>query len=149
MNTFNNIVLALSGLALFYVCTMRLMDPSAAVFLQTYLEGSGQTITTEMASEIRGIGAEMVLGGIVAFLGIFIARFQVTSFVVLSVIFVGIVLGRSVSLVVDVIPDESLLRPTTVEAVLAGLNVFCLAYILIKKADHRAKDRPQEPATLG
>lgn len=132
MKTFDNVVLALSGLALFYVCTMRLIDPSEAVFLRTYLE-IGNTLNIEMASEIRGIGAEMLLAGIVAFLGIFIPRLKVTSFVVLSVLFVGVVLGRSVSLVVDGMPDESLLRPATIEMILAALNVFCLTYILTKE----------------
>ncbi len=132
MKTFNSVVLVLSGSALFYVCTMRLIDPSTAVFLQTYLE-SGNTLSTEMASEIRGIGAEMLLAGAVAFLGVFLPRFRATSFVVLSVLFVGVVLGRSVSLVVDGMPDESLLRPAIVEMILAALNVFCLTYILIKE----------------
>ncbi len=132
MKTFNNVVLALSGLALFYVCTKRLVDPSAAVFLQAYLE-TGNTLNSEMASEIRGIGAEMLLAGIVAFLGVFMPRFKLTAFVVLSVLFVGVILGRSVSLVVDGMPDESLLRPATIEMILAALNVFCLTCILIKE----------------
>eukprot|EP00435_Cladocopium_sp_Y103_P079119 s1_g2858.t1 len=84
-----------------------------------------------MASEIRGIGAEMLLAGVVAFFGVFLPRFRATSFVVLSVLFVGIVLGRSVGLAVDGMPDESLLRPAIVETILAALNVFCLTYILI------------------
>ena len=131
MKTFSNIVLALSGLALFYVCTMRLIDPSAAVFLHTYFADASNALTIEMASEIRGIGAEMLLGGIVAFVGIFMPRFKVTAFVVLCVMFGGVVLGRSVSLIVDGVPDASLERPATHEAILAALNVFCLTYILI------------------
>lgn len=139
MKSFYNIVLALSGLALFYVSTMRLIDPSAASFLKTYLADTGNTLTIEMASEIRGIGAEMVLSGIVAFLGIFMPRFKVTAFVVLSVLFVGVVLGRSVSWVVDGAPDESLFMPLTHEAMLAALNVFCLAYILIRERKSTGK----------
>ncbi len=131
MNKFSNTVLALSGLALFYVCTMRLIDPSAASFLKTYFADSSNVLTIEMASEIRGIGAGMVLTGIVAFLGIFIPRLKVTAFVVLSVLFVGIVLGRAVSSIVDGVPDESLFMPVTHETILAVVNVFCLAYILI------------------
>ena len=139
MNMFKNAVLALSGLALFYVSTMRLFDPSAATFLKTFLAGAGNTLTVEMASEIRGIGAGMVLTGIVAFLGIFLPRFKVPAFVSLSVLFVGVVIGRAVSAVVDGVPDESLFMPVTHEAVLAAVNLFCLAYILIKerKSDGR------------
>ena len=109
--------------------------PSAAVFLKTYFETAGNTLDRhiELANEIRGLGASMLLAGIVAFLGIFMPRFKVTAFVVLSVMFAGVVLGRSVSLVVDGVPDASLLRPAIVEAILAVLNIFCLAYILIKE----------------
>ena len=133
MRTFNNIVLALSGLALFYMCTMRLIDPSAVVFLQ----GTGNAPTIEMANEIRGMGAEILLGGIVAFLGIFMPRFKFAAFVVLSVMFVGVVLGRSVSFFVDGVPDENIFRAWHHQAILAALNVSCLAYILIKERDSR------------
>ena len=132
MKIFNNIVLALSGLALFYMSTMRLFDPSAVVFLQSIADPSS-VLTIEMANEIRAMGAENVLGGIVAFLGIFIPRFRFTAFVVLSVIFVGAALGRSVSLVVDDVPDENIFRAFHHQAILGVLNVFCLAYILIKE----------------
>ena len=40
MKTFHNIVLALSGLALFYMSTMRFFDPSAVVFLQSIADPS-------------------------------------------------------------------------------------------------------------
>ena len=140
MRSFSNVVLALSGLALFYACTMRLIDPSAVVFLQ----GTGNAPTVEMANEIRGIGAEMLLGGIVAFVGILIPRFRMTSFVLLSVIFVGMVLGRSVSWVVDGVPDANISRALQHEAILAVLNVSCLAYLLIK--DRETQGRSSAPA---
>ncbi len=140
MRAFSSFVLALSGLALFYMSTMRLIDPSAVVFLQ----GSGIAPTIEMASEIRGAGAEIVLGGVVAFLGIFVPRFRVTAFVVLSVMFVGVVLGRSVSFFVDGVPDENIFRAWNHQAILAALNVFCLAYILIK--ERKSQDSRSAPA---
>lgn len=135
MKKFDTFVLALSGLALVYACTMRLIDPSTAVFLQTYFETAGNSLDThiELANEIRGLGASMLLAGMVAFLGIVMPRFRVTSFVVVCVIFVGVALGRSVSLVVDGVPDASLLRPAITEAILAALNLFCLANALIKE----------------
>ncbi|MEM9106961.1 MAG: DUF4345 domain-containing protein [Pseudomonadota bacterium] len=138
MKTINNTVLVLSGLALFYMSTMRLFDPSAVVFLQG-LADPGSVLTIEMANEIRAMGAENVLGGIVAFLGVFIPRFRFAAFVVLSVIFVSAALGRSVSLVVDGMPDENIFRAYHHQAILAVLNLFCLAYILMKNEDHGAK----------
>ncbi|WP_419907144.1 DUF4345 domain-containing protein [Hoeflea sp.] len=142
MKTFNNIVLALSGLALFYMSTMRLFDPSAVVFLQSIADPSN-VLTIEMANEIRAMGAENVLAGFVAFLGIFIPRFRLTAFVVLSVIFVSATLGRSVSLVVDGVPDENIFRAWNHQAILAAMNVLCLAYILIKERKAPGKDQLQ------
>ena len=135
MRSFTNVVLALSGLALFYACTMRLIDPSAVVFLQ----GSGNAPTIEMANEIRGMGAGMLLAGIVALLGIFMPRLKVTTFVIFSVMFVGMVSGRSVSLVLDGVPDENIFRALYFETILAVLNVSCLAYILIKDRESQGK----------
>lgn len=135
MSKFKKTVMAFSGLALFYACTMRLVDPSAAVFLQTHLASTGNVLTTELASEIRGLGAAMLLAGIVAFLGVFRSRASVTSFVVVSVIFAGVVVGRAVSLVFDGIPDADLFRPAIVEGILAALNLFCLAHSLIKERE--------------
>ena len=156
MTLFNNIVLALSGLALLYMSTMRLFDPSAVVFLQGIADTSG-ILTIEMANEIRAMGAENVLGGIVAFLGIAIKRFRLsssmsspvtslagkcphrrmprwcwmfTAFAVLSVMFVGASLGRSVSLVVDGVPDKNIFRAFHHQALLGALNVLCLIFLL-------------------
>ncbi|WP_419913716.1 DUF4345 domain-containing protein [Hoeflea sp.] len=135
MKIINNIVLALSGLALIHACTMRLINPSAAVFLQSYFETAGNTLDRhiELASEIRGLGASMLLAGVVAFLGIVKPRFRLTSFVVVSVIFVGVVLGRSISLVADGVPDASLLRPAVIEGILAALNVVCLVRTFVEE----------------
>jgi len=133
MNKFSSIVLTLSGLALLYACTMRLMSPSSALFLQTHLQSTGNVLNIELANEIRGLGASMLLAGIAAFVGIFMPRFRITAFVVVSVIFAGVVLGRSVSLVVDGMPDTSLLRPIIVEGILAALNLYCLAHSLINE----------------
>ncbi len=138
MKKFHNIVLALSGLALLYMSTMRLFDPSAVVFLQSIADPSN-VLTIEMANEIRAMGAENVLGGIVAFLGIFLPRFRFTAFVVLAVIFVSAVLGRSVSLVVDGMPDANILRAYHHQAILAVLNVFCLVRILTRDRNSQGK----------
>lgn len=131
MKAFSNITLAVSGIALFYLSTMRLIDPSAATFLKTYLADAENVLTTEMASEFRGAGAGMVLAGITAFFAIFVPRLKVAAFFVLSVLFAGVVLGRSVSWVVDGVPDASFVMVLTHEAMFAVANLFCLAAILV------------------
>ena len=138
MKIFQIVVLVLSGLALFYASSMRLINPSEAVFLQTYFEAPENSLETniDLVSEIRGVGAVMLLGGVVALIGVIRVDFRVTSFVVATVIFGGVVLGRALSLFIDGIPNADLIRAATAEMVLTTLNVFCLISILIQ--DHKA-----------
>lgn len=142
MKILSNVVLAVSGIALFYVSTMRFIDPSAATFLKTYLADAGNALTIEMASEFRGTGAGMVLSGTTALLAIFVPRLKMAAFIVLSVLFGGIVLGRAVSWVVDGVPDASLCVVLTLEATFALANLACLAAILVNEQ----KTTPALPA---
>ncbi|MEM6842920.1 MAG: DUF4345 family protein [Bacteroidota bacterium] len=134
MKIFKIIVLALSGLALFYASSMRLFNPTEAVFLQPYLENpeNSREIAIDLVNEIRGVGAVMFLGGIIALLGIARPDFRLTSFVVVTVIFVGVISGRSLSLFIDGLPNENLVRAAIAEGVLATLNIFCLVNVLIQ-----------------
>ncbi|MEL6253442.1 MAG: DUF4345 domain-containing protein [Bacteroidota bacterium] len=134
MKTFNIVMLSLSALALFYASFSRLIDPSRAVFLQTYLDNSGNNLDNHIdwVNEIRGVGAVMFLGGIIAILGAIKPGFRETAFVVVTVIFAGVVLGRSISFILDGVPNQGLIRVAIIEGVLAVLNIFCLAYILMK-----------------
>ncbi|MEO1644288.1 MAG: DUF4345 domain-containing protein, partial [Chloroflexota bacterium] len=90
------------------------------------------TTDSDLVNEIRGVGAVMLLGAIVALLGIRRADFRLTAFSVLTVIFGGIVLGRSISIVIDGMPNTNLLRAMSTEVVLALLNIFCLIPVLSK-----------------
>ena len=137
MKIFNIVVLALSGLALFYACSMRLINPSKGVFLQSYFENSANNLAThsDLANEIRGVGAVMLLGGVVAFLGIIRPDLQFTSFLVLTVIFGGVILGRIFSFFMDGIPHNNLLSAAMAEGILAVLNVIGLANTLLASAD--------------
>ena len=121
-------MLALSGLALFYACSMRLIDPSGAVFLQSYFENPGNSLDLhlDLVNEIRGVGAVMLLGGIVAFLGIARTDLRQSAFLVLVVIFGGVILGRSISILLDGMPSQDVIRAAVAEGVLAVGNVFGL-----------------------
>lgn len=134
MKNFKIIVLVLSALALFYASSSRFINPMGAVFLQTFFENPENSleIAIDLVNEIRGVGAVMFLGGIIAFLGAIRADFRQTSFVVATVIFGGVVLGRALSLFIDGIPNENLIRAAIVEGVLGALNIFCLVNILIQ-----------------
>ena len=139
MEIFKIVVLSLSGLALLYACSMRLINPTQAVFLETYLEYPENSLETniDLVNEIRGVGVVMFLGGIIAFFGTIRADFRLTAFIVVTVIFGGVVLGRSLSFFIDGIPNENLIRAAIVEVVLSVLNVFCLIRILIQSTSRK------------
>lgn len=136
---FKIVVLSLSGLALLYACSMRLINPTQAVFLETYLVYPDNSLETniDLVNEIRGVGAVMLLGAIIALLGTIRADFRLTAFVVAVVIFGGVVLGRSISLFIDGIPNQNLVRATIAEIVLATLNIFCLIHIVIQSVSRK------------
>ncbi|MEM9775701.1 MAG: DUF4345 domain-containing protein [Chloroflexota bacterium] len=135
MKTFKIVVLILSGLALFYASSSRLFIPAGAVFLQTFFENPENSldIAIDLVNEIRGVGSVLFLGGIIALIGARRADFRFTAFVVTNVIFSGIVIGRSLSFLIDGMPHSGLIVVFTTEAVLAVLNIFCLIQFLIKE----------------
>lgn len=134
MKPFRISVLVLSALALFYASSSRLFNPAGAVFLQTNLENpESSQVAIDLLNEIRGVGAVMLLGAVTALLGTLRTDFRLTSFVVTAVIFGGVVLGRSLSLFIDGIPNENLMRAATAESVLAALNIFCLISVFIQE----------------
>lgn len=132
METFQILILLLSGLALFYASFMRLINPKKAVFLQTYLSNPENRLENDpdLVNEIRGVGAVMLLGGIVILSGVIMPNLKLTSFVVAIVIFFGVVAGRLISFGLDGKPNLDVIRATVVEVVLGGLNIFCLVSIL-------------------
>jgi len=109
MKIFKIIVLVLSGLALFYASSFRLINPSEAVFLQTLFENSQNSLesATDLINEIRGAGAVLFLGGIIALFGSIREDFRSTSFVVTAAIFGGITIGRSISFYIDGAPGQA------------------------------------------
>ncbi len=133
MKIFQVVILVLLGLALLYACSSRLINPANAVFLETYLANPANSLETDidLVNEIRGVGAVMLLGAIVAFLGAIREDFRFTAFVVITVIFGGVVLGRSLSFFIDGIPNENLMRAAIIEIALGLLNVFCLIRIMM------------------
>ncbi|MEM7537422.1 MAG: DUF4345 domain-containing protein [Chloroflexota bacterium] len=147
MNIFKIVVLILSGLALLYASSMRLINPTEAIFLQTYFENSANSlaIDIDLVNEIRGVGAVMFLGGLLAFLGTIRADVRQTSFAVTTLIFGGVVFGRSLSLFMDGIPNENLIRAASVEIVLGILSIFCLINILIQSRSCRPASSDLNP----
>ncbi len=128
MEVLNIIVLTLSGLALFYASYTRLINPTKAIFLQTYLAKSENEPENDadLVNEVRGIGAVMLLGGIMILLGALFPDFRLTSFVVAIVLLFGVILGRLISFGVDGRPSQDIVRAAMIEMILGGLNIICL-----------------------
>lgn len=133
METLNTMVLALSGLAMLYASTMRLINPMKANFLRTYLAQAGNQLEKDidLINETRGVGAVMLLGGILIWLGILLPEFQLSSFVVAIVLFLGVVLGRFISHAIDGNPHQDIVRATLVEAILCVLNLICFVNLFL------------------
>ena len=134
MKQFKTAVLILSGLALFYASSTRLINPSAAVFLQTFFENPENSlgIAVDLVNEIRGMGAVLFISGIIALFGGIRVGFRETAFVVTTVIFGGVAIGRSLSFLVDGIPNQDLIRVALIEVVLAALNIVGLVLVMRK-----------------
>ena len=122
------IALTLSGLALFYASSMRLVNPSKANFLQTYVTKSENKLAedVDLLNEIRGVGAVMLLGGIVILLGTIMPALRLGSFLVAVVIFLGVVFGRLISFGLDGRPNKDVIKGTFAEIVISALNIYCL-----------------------
>ena len=133
MEIFRIVVLALSGLLICYAGSMRLVRPAGSFCLQTYLTKPENRLEDDpdMASEMRGAGAALLVAGLVTLLGIVVPDARTTSFAVAAVIYGGFALGRLVSWSVDGKPNKDLVQGTMSETVLAVLNLIALATVLL------------------
>jgi hypothetical protein len=77
-------------------------------------------------NDYRGFGGLMFGMGLVIMLGIIHARIAFTSTVVAAVGYATLTLGRVLSIGIDGMPVEGLLKATIVEGVLALLAIFIL-----------------------
>ncbi len=129
MEIFNIVILSISGLMLFTLAgLLRLINP-----IGNYWKNSGIKIENEvnMLSEVRGMSALMMFGGIIILLGTLIPELTLTSFVVAILLFGGYALGRLISFSIDGKPNKMIIIGLISEVVFCSLNTFCLVSILI------------------
>lgn len=127
MDIFNTAVLAISGLLLFMVGSMRLSNP-----IKNYAKNSGIELANDvnLLNEVRGVSALMFCGAIIIFLGIFIPSLTFTSLTVAALIFIGFAIGRLLSIGVDGKPNKQIMQGLMFELVLGAVNVFGLVNML-------------------
>lgn len=126
MEIFSIIILSLSSLLLIFVGIMRLSNP-----VKTYLKNSGIKLENDasLLNEMRGVAAVMLCAGIIVLFGTFTERLTFTSHFVASLIFIGFVIGRLISLKIDGKPSSQITQGIIFELVLGAANIFCLMYI--------------------
>ena len=124
MEIFKIVTLSISGLLLFFVGTMRLVNP-----LKIYLKNSGIKLENDvnLLNEIRGVSAVMLFGGIIISLGTIIPELTITSFVIATLILIGFATGRLLSFGLDGKPNKLIVQGLISELVLGGANIYCLA----------------------
>lgn len=128
MEIFKIVTLALSGLLLFFVGSMRISNP-----IKTYLNSSGIQLDNDvnLLNEMRGVSGVMLFGGIIILLGTIIPKLTFTSFAVASLIFLGFAVGRLLSSRLDGKPNKQIAQGLIFELVLGGASLFCLVNALV------------------
>ncbi|MCG8306154.1 MAG: DUF4345 domain-containing protein [Cytophagales bacterium] len=128
MEIISIVILSLSSLLLIFVGVMRLSNP-----IKTYLKNSGIKLEndTSLLNEMRGVAAVMLCVGIIVLFGTFTERLTFTSHFVASLIFIGFVIGRLISLKTDGKPSKQITQGILFELILGAANVFCLMNIWI------------------
>ncbi len=128
MEIIKTIILSLSSLMLVFVGIMRLTNP-----IKTYAQNSGITLDNDvnLLNEMRGVSAVMLCAGIITVLGTILPWLTLTSFVVASLIFIGFLIGRLISMKVDGKPNKQISQGIVFELVLGGANVFGLVSSLV------------------
>ena len=128
MEIFKIVTLAISGLLLLTVGTLRLSNP-----IKNYLKNSGIKLANDvdLINEMRGVSAVMLFGGIIILLGTFIPSLTITSFVVASLILLGFAIGRLLSISLDGKPNKQIVQGLISELVLGAANIFCLVITLV------------------
>ncbi len=129
MEIISIVTLSLSGLLLTLVGISRLSNP-----IKTYQKSSGITINNDvnLLNEVKGVGALMMLGGLLTLLGILVSQFTFTSHVIAALIFIGFAIGRLVSMGTDGKPNKQIVQGLIFELVLGPANAFCIAYTLMQ-----------------
>lgn len=122
------VVLFLAGLLIFVVGCATLFFPVEF----SAKHGVNLSDDVNLFNDIRGLGGLMLASGLIILSGAFIKTMTFTSAVVGSVMYLTFAMARAVSIVLDGVPAEGLIKATVVETVV-GLMV--LAVLIIYRQD--------------
>lgn len=79
-----------------------------------------------LLNDYRAFGSLMLGSGLIILLGVIHSRMAFTSTVVAVVMYGIMTIGRVLSIVIDGLPAESLIKATVLEGILAAVAIFAL-----------------------
>ena len=122
-----NVILFLAGLLILVVGSATLFFPVEF----SAKHGVNLVQDVSLLNDIRGLGGLMLGSGLIIISGAFVKQMRFTSAVVGSVMYLTFALARVISIILDGVPAEGLIKATVVETVM-GLVVL-VAFIKYRK----------------
>ena len=86
-----------------------------------------------LLNDTRAAGAGLLISGLVILLGAFIQQLSFTSIIISIIAHLSYGFGRLISIVIDGVPTEGLIKATVVEMIIGFISVFALYKFRIKK----------------
>lgn len=130
--------LFVAGLTLFIIGAYIAFTPSQ--YLGQF--NIAQEVNIEIMSELRGMGGSLFVFGLFVFSGAFIKHIEKTAMSVSALIFISFSVFRSIGIMLDGVPSQSILIALFVEGLFA---VFVIALLfsnkVVKAADQHTLKR--------
>lgn len=117
-----NIFLFLSGIIAISIGGSLMLIP------ETFQGSNGIMLNNDvnLLSEVRAPGGALFAGGIIITLGIFVSKLRFTSIVLSSLIYFSYGISRIVGMLIDGIPNESLVAATAIEIIFGLIGILIL-----------------------
>lgn len=113
---------------------MMLVGVYIAITTNDYMAAmtpSGSLPSVNMLSDLRGMGGLLLVLGAYVFVSVFRKVWWQSALIITTVIYLTFLVFRSLSFILDGVPEAMILTAYAIEAVLAGLGV-----VLIKLNDY-------------
>lgn len=116
------VILLVSGLILIIAGSFALFGPEGF----TIRNGIDIAGNTSLINDYRTFGSLMLGSGLIILVGVIHSRMAFTSTVVAAVMYTIMTIGRVLSIVIDGIPAESLVKATVLEGLIGAVAIFAL-----------------------
>ena len=114
------IILFISGLLLLIIGSAILFAP-IAFSARNGIDLGGNI---NLLNDTRAAGASLLVSGLVILLGAFIQKLTYTSVIIAIIAYLSYAIGRLISILMDGMPTEGIIKATVVEIVIGLVSVF-------------------------